>query len=147
MSTSRIHARGPVGIQVSVAMMMMCSSDGDESVLPQLRSSHKLCTGPDVDEVGAHVVGCVRWHIRCLFISGVVFRGQDDIVTPKLQGMQLMISVGRSLVAATVTRGSSCKRWRKSGYCDPSLTRTHVIPVKLIALLHALYIHVGFASI
>ena len=60
MSTSRIHARGPVGIQVSVAMMMMCSSDGDESVLPQLRSSHKLCTGPDVDEVGVEIHGDFR---------------------------------------------------------------------------------------
>lgn len=44
--------------------------------------------------------------------------GLDGIVTLKLQGMQLTTSVGRSPVAATVTRGCSCER--SSSTCSGS---------------------------
>ncbi len=83
MSTSRIHARGPVGIQVLAAMMMMVNSDDDDGddllclhaqTLTCERLS-SLCAGPHVDEVGAHVFCGVRCHMGVGFGIAVLLPG------------------------------------------------------------------------
>ena len=87
MSTSRIHARGPVGIQVlafAAAMMMINHDDDDGDDLLCLRAqtlncvtvlSSLCCAGSHVNEVGAHVFCGVRCHMGVCFGIAVLLSG------------------------------------------------------------------------